>query len=69
MNKNMLARDLVRIAMGDLYDESVLRKALTYQGLNPEDKTVIKQYMAGSVSFDTRMSLQNVAIKILASPY
>lgn len=69
MSKNMLARDLVRIAMGDLYDESVLRKALTYQGLNPEDKTVIKQYMAGSVSFDTRMSLQNVAIKILASPY
>lgn len=69
MNKNMLARDLVRIAMGDLYDESVLRKALTYQGLSPEDKTVIKQYMAGSVSFDTRMSLQNVAIKILASPY
>lgn len=69
MNKNMFARDLVRIAMEDLYDESVLRKALTYQGLNPEDKTVIKQYMAGSVSFDTRMSLQNVAIKILASPY
>lgn len=63
-NHNSLARRLKRIAMGEAYEESVLRIALVAPGLDDSERDALRRRLDGLSSSTDHIRLQSIAVKL-----
>lgn len=62
--KSKLAHDLTLIALGDLYSEAVLCKAIAHPACTDNDRRALYRFMYGQQNSTDHIRLQDLAIEI-----
>lgn len=59
-----IANELQKTAQGEAYYGNALRVAKDIPEITPEERSVLDAFATGKYSFENRMALQDIAIKI-----